>query len=112
MANQSSKPATTPAAPVATRNAGKRPVAQKEKQKAIAFFNWRVADDQDETLLRSTKGFPMFDNEFLTLEEKALIQLAKDNGGSAIINAELRIVIAQDKPESLDTSKIKLVVKK
>jgi len=112
MANQANKPVPQLSVPVATRNAGKRPVAQKEKQKAVAFVNWRVADDQDETLLRSTKGFSLFDNEFLTLEEKALIQLAKDNGGSAIINAELRIVIASERPESLDTSRIKLVVKK
>ena len=90
----------------------RRTPAAKEKQKPIAFINWRIADPNDDSkhLLRSTRGFSMFDNEFLTLEDKALIQLAKDNDGVAVVNAELRIVIAQDKPESLDISKI--VVKK
>lgn len=107
------KPATTKnaQAPVATRNTNRRPVA-KEKQKAVAFVNWRINDEDGEAILRSTKGFSLFDNEYLTLEEKALIQLAKDNGGSATVVAEMRIVIAQEKPESLDTSRIKLVSKK
>jgi hypothetical protein len=84
----------------------------KEKAKAIAFVNWRIADADDNTLLRSTKGFSLFDNEYLTLEEKALVKLAKDNGGSATVMAELKIVIHQDKPESLDISKIQLVPKR
>jgi len=86
-----------------------KPVLAKDKAKAIAFVNWRIANDKGETLLRSTKGFSLFDNEYLTLEEKALINLAKQNGGAATVKAELRIVIHQDKPESLDISKIALV---
>lgn len=95
------KPAPSKAAP-------KAPVS-KEKAKAVAFVNWRIANDEGETLLRSTKGFSLFDNEYLTLEEKALIELARKNGGSATVKAELRIVIHQDKPETLDISKISLV---
>lgn len=91
-----------------TKGGAKAPVAN-EKAKAVAFVNWRIADEQGETLLRSTRGFSLFDNEYLTLEEKALIQLAKDNGGSATVKAELRVVIHQDKPETLDISKISLV---
>ena len=104
MENTATKPV-----PAATRNTGKTPAAAKEKQKAIAYVNWRIADDNDETLLRSSKGFPIFDNEYLTLEDKALVELAKNNGGTAIVVAELRVILAQDKPESLDISKIKLV---
>jgi hypothetical protein len=81
----------------------------KDKAKAVAFVNWRIADEAGETLLRSTKGFSLFDNEYLTLEEKALINLAKNNGGSATVKAELRIVIHADKPETLDISKISLI---
>lgn len=95
------KPAPVKAAP-------KAPVAFA-KAKAVAFVNWRIANDEGETILRSTKGFSLFDNEYLTLEEKALINLAKSNGGSATVKAELRIVIHQDKPESLDISKITLI---
>lgn len=94
--------------PAPVKSAPKAPLA-KEKAKAVAFVNWRIADEDGETLLRSTKGFSLFDNEYLTLEEKALIQLARDNGGSATVKAELRIVIHQDKPETLDISKISLV---
>lgn len=104
MENTATKPV-----PAATRNTVKTSVAAKEKQKAIAYVNWRIADDNDETLLRSSKGFPIFDNEYLTLEDKALVELAKNNGGTATVVAELRIIIAQDKPEMLDISKIKLV---
>ncbi|RLB94660.1 MAG: hypothetical protein DRH26_00465 [Deltaproteobacteria bacterium] len=97
-------------------NAAKLPnkpvVAKKEKQKAVAFVNWSIKDEDGENILRSTRGFSLYDNEYLTLEEKALIQLAKDNDGSASVVAELRIVIAQEKPESLDISKIKLVPSK
>lgn len=104
-------PAATRPSVARNPGAGKPPVAAKEKQKALAFVNWRIADPQGETLLRSTRGFSLFDNEFLTLEDKALIKLAEQNGGTAVVVAELRIVIAQEKPESLDISKIQLVKK-
>jgi hypothetical protein len=103
------KTTTTTAVKAAPARSVKPAVAASAKAKAVAFVNWRIADDAGETLLRSTKGFSLFDNEYLTLEEKALIQLARDNSGSATVKAELRIVIHQDKPESLDTSKITLV---
>ena len=99
------KPATKPA-PV---KPAVKPAPAKDKAKAIAFVNWRIANDEGETLLRSTKGFSLFDNEYLTLEEKALINLAKSNGGSATVKAELRIVIHQDRPEQLDISKITVI---
>jgi len=86
-----------------------KPAITSAKAKAVAFVNWRIANDEGETLLRSTKGFSLFDNEYLTLEEKALINLAKQNGGVATVKAELRIVIHQDKPETLDISKISLI---
>ena len=91
----------------------KKPVEAKEKQKALAYVNWSIpsAVKGEKDLLRSSRGFPLFDNKYLTLEEKALIQLATDNDGTAIIAVEMRIIIAQEKPESLDISKIKLVTK-
>lgn len=88
---------------------GKGKGAAVKKDKAVAFVNWKIADADGETLLRSSKGFSLFDNEYLTLEEKALIALAKNNGGRATVVAELTIVISHEKPESLDISKIQLV---
>lgn len=90
-------------------NTTKKPVPVKEKAKPIAFVNWAIKDDEGNALLRSTRGFSIFNNEYLTLEDKALIQLAEDNDGSAVVMAELRIVIAQEKPDKLDISKIRLV---
>jgi hypothetical protein len=93
------------------RNSNKAPVAVKEKQKPLAFVNWRIADSEDETLLRSSKGFTIFDNEYTTLEDHALVELAEANGGTAIVQAELRIILHQDKPEKLDISKIPVIKK-
>lgn len=98
-----------PLKPAPSKAAPKAPVATAAKAKAVAFVNWRIADEQGETLLRSSKGFSLFDNAYLTLEEKALIELARANGGSATVKAELRIVIHADKPDSLDISKIALI---
>jgi len=95
--------------PVAAARATKAPVVAKEKQKAMAYVNWRIADENGDTLLRSSKGFAIFDNEYLTLEEKALVELAQSNNGTATVVAELRIILAQEKPEHLDISRIKLV---
>lgn len=98
--------AATKPVPAATRRPAGAPV-QKEKAKVLAFVNWRIADEQGETLLRSTKGFSLLDNEYLTLEDKALIELAQNNGGSVVVAAELRVVLHQERPERLDISKIK-----
>jgi hypothetical protein len=90
------------------------PKQNTEKQKAKAFVNYRIPDpnNPEENLLRSSKGFPVYDNQYTTLEEKALIELAEANGGTAVIMAELRIVIAQEKPERLDISAMQELVQK
>lgn len=85
-----------------------KPVAAKEKAKVLAFVNWQINGEDGKAILRSNRGFSLLDNEYLTLEDKALIQLAMDNGGTAIVDAELRIVIHQERPESLDISGIKV----
>jgi hypothetical protein len=84
----------------------------KAKDKVLAFVNWSIVDpDTGETLLRSNRGFSIIDNKYLTLEDKALVQLATDNDGVAVVNAQLRIVIHHERPESLDVSKIKVIKK-
>lgn len=88
-----------------------KPALAKEKAKVLAFVNWAINGEDGKPILRSNRGFSLLDNEYLTLEDKALIQLATDNGGTAVVNAELRIVIHAEKPAQLDISKIQLVKK-
>jgi hypothetical protein len=98
------------AKPDLTKTGASKPVT-KEKAKALAFVNWTIRGEDGKVLLRSTRGFSLLDNEYLTLEEKALIELATQNGGSAIVAAELRVILAQEKPTHLDISGIKLIQK-
>jgi hypothetical protein len=88
-----------------------KPVVAKEKQKAVAFVNYELKDADGNRILRSNKGFPIYDNEYTTVEEKALVDLAKSHDGSVIVAAELRIVVAQEKPESIDLSKANILGK-
>lgn len=88
-----------------------KPALVKEKAKVLAFVNWSINGDDGKPILRSNRGFSLIDNEYLSLQEKALIELATQNGGTAIVNAELRIVIHAEQPEKLDISAIKLVQK-
>ena len=80
----------------------------KEKTKVLAYVNWETLDKgaDGKAVLRSNRGFSLLDNKYLNLEEKALIQLAEDNGGVALIDVELRIVIAQERPDSIETAGI------
>lgn len=89
-----------------------KPVPAKEKQKAIAFFNWEITnEDGTQTLMRSSKGFSIFDNEFKTREEDALVKLAEQNDGSVLIaNCRIRIVLNQEKGE-IDTSALSIIPK-
>jgi len=95
---------------MATAIRPRKPVQSTEKQKPVAYVNWSIpGSKKDEVLLRSTRGFSLFDNEYLTLEEKALIDLAKQHGGDATIAVEMRVIIAKDKPDHLDISKVKVL---
>lgn len=88
-----------------------KPALAKEKAKVLAFVNWEIVDDEGNAVLRSNRGFSLLDNEYLTLEDKALIQLATENDGSALVNARLRIVLHHEKPAQLDISKISVIKK-
>ena len=74
----------------------------KAKQKCLGFVNWQVGN------IRSRKGFALFDNEYLTREDQALLDLAAQHGGSVTIKAELRISLNQE-PKELDLSSIEIV---
>lgn len=89
-----------------------KPVLAKDKAKPIAFINWAIKNAAGEVVLKSSKGFSLFDNEYLTLEERTLVDLAKDNDGVATIaGVELRVVLAVEKPTTLSTAGIQLVKK-
>jgi hypothetical protein len=90
-----------------------KPVAAKAKQKAAGFVNWSVLDPKTgEVVLRSNRGFTIYLNEHCTREEKALLDIAIANGGSATLCAELRIIVAQERPDVIDISGIKLAPKR
>jgi hypothetical protein len=97
--------------PAASKVTSGKPALAKEKTKVLAFVNWEIVDDEGNAVLRSNRGFSLLDNEYLTLEDKALIQLATENDGSAMVNARLRIVLHHEKPAQLDISKITVIKK-
>lgn len=99
-----------PAGTAATRRSNK-PVAVKEKQKPVAYVNWSVQDNKGNVVLRSSKGFPLFDNEYLTRAERDLIEASKSHDGSVVLNAELRVSMARDENDRPDLSKA-IVTKK
>jgi hypothetical protein len=80
------------------------PAAVKEKAKPVAYVNWAVKNANGEALLHSSKGFPLFENDYLTRAEKDLIAAAKANDGSVVLNAELRVSIARDANDRPDIS--------
>jgi hypothetical protein len=87
----------------------KKPVPAKAKQKAAGFVNWSVFDpDTGEEVLRSRTGFRIFLNEHCTIQEKALLDIAKANDGNATLVAELRVIVAQDRPDVIDIAGIKV----
>ncbi len=61
-----------------------------EKEKAIAFVNWTIANGK----IRSSKGFTIFDNIYTTKSDRTLVELAKKHNGDVRVMAELRIVLA------------------
>lgn len=85
--------------------------ATAEKAKPIGYVNWSVLGADGKSVLRSNRGFSIFDNEHCTLEEKALIELAKNHGGSATVNATITVIVAKDKPTSIDVTAIPVISK-
>jgi hypothetical protein len=74
----------------------------KEKQQAVGFINWRS------TGLNPKKGFPLYDNEYTSEEERALLELAKRHGGTISLNAVFTVRVATEKPE-IDLDAIELI---
>ncbi len=78
---------------------------KQAKDKAVAFVNWSVGG------IHSSKGFPIFDNQYTTKEEQVLVDLARKHGGSVKVRAELRIVLntANERPATYDLDSIEII---
>ena len=79
-------------------------VVKDETNKAVAFVNWQVGN------VKSQKGFRIFDNEYTTRAEQALVELAKKHGGSVKVKAELHIVVANEEVEDYDLDSIEVII--
>ena len=99
----------------ATKSASKAARPAKEKAKALGYVNWEIPNPKSTPenplppIMRSRQGFTVLDNEFATLEERELINLAVKNGGQARLMAIFRVIEAKEKPTEIDTSEIPLL---
>lgn len=67
------------------------------KNKALAFVNWSVPTTIGGTM-RSSKGFPIFDNpEYPNPEEALLVALAEKHGGTVELTMKVRVTLNQSK---------------
>ena len=66
----------------------------KKKQRAAAFFNWEVTT-KNGTILKSDRGFPIFQNpEYPNAKEDILIEAAgKQEKGILELNMKVRIAL-------------------
>ena len=71
----------------------------KTAPKVVGFVNWSIATQGDD--IRSSKGFPIFDNpEYPNKQEDLLIDLAKANGGSVQLTMKVNVVLNKSTDES------------
>jgi hypothetical protein len=68
--------------------------ADKEKQKAVAFVNWKIPLNNGGEY-RSSRGFPIFQNpEFRpNIQEDYLVDLAKRHGGTVELTMRVKVSI-------------------
>lgn len=80
------------------------PVAgNKQKPAVVAFVNWSIPL-KDGRSLRSSKGFPIFQNpDYPNKYEDFLIALAKEHGGSVNLTLECKVILNRLRtPDDLD----------
>lgn len=105
-----------------TRALGAKPLGAKpaaEKARPIAYCNWVLAGADGKPLLKadgtpvlkSIRGFSIFDNEHCSLEEKALHRLAVAHGGEAEILVVMRVIVAKERPSEIDITDIPVMAK-
>lgn len=73
--------------------------AKKEETKAVAFVNYSIPLKKG-GVKHSTKGFPIWDNEYTTDMEKLFVKAAEQHDGFyEIKNVTLRICLNEGKSE-------------
>ena len=99
----------------ATKVPATKPI-EKVKAPVLAFCNWRIPKGKqgsasfEDNHVKSTKGFVLKDDKYLTKPERALYDIAVANGGSAVVMIEMRIQVAEERTdEPIDVSGVKLV---
>ena len=88
---------------MATATRKPRKTTDKVKAKCLGFINWSIGN------IKSRKGFGLYENDYLTKEDQILLDLAKENGGSVTVMAELRITLNNDTPKELDLSQVQII---
>lgn len=95
MAN-TAKDQTTVAGKIARTKAAK---PAKEKQRAVAFRNWRIVDENGDVKHYGSKGDSIFDNEYMSKEDRKFVEMAKARGGEVTIN-HVQFVIRLNKEQT------------
>ena len=80
---------------------------EAEQNKAVAFVNWSIPTSDGKSI-RSSKGFPIFQNpKYPNRQEDLLIALAKKHGGSVSVTMEVKIMLNNSQPvEAVDLDNI------
>lgn len=78
---------------------GNKSVPVEEKNNAVAFANWSI-QKKDGSEIRSSKGFPIFQNpKYPNKKEDMLVELAKRNGGTVTLNMKVTISLNRGSEE-------------
>ena len=78
---------------------GNKSVPVEEKNNAVAFANWAI-QKKDGSEIRSSKGFPIFQNpKYPNKKEDMLVELAKRNGGTVTLNMKVTISLNRGSEE-------------
>jgi hypothetical protein len=77
----------------------KKDKKDKKPQRATAFFNWEYTA-KNGRVLKSDKGFPIFQNEkYPSLKEDLLVEGAKLTEDKVLILENVTVRVALNKPE-------------
>lgn len=90
----------------------RKPLVQSEvaeKVNAVAFVNWTIPTANGP--IRSSKGFPIFQNpRYPNAKEDLLVALARKHGGSVVVNMQCRIMLNNGaSAEDIDIDSIQIV---
>lgn len=83
---------------------------QAEKKRAKGFVNWEIQDANGEVILKSTKGYALFDSKEYPISkaDAILLRKAEESGGRVTIPMQVTVVVngPQEKAEDFDLGKL------